>query len=340
MLPLQPELYDSEDNDVALPYRRRWTMGVERNTESHHSLIPIRDQIDYMTEEHFLWIPYDVILHTPPLCFKIDERVWTARVPLLFLEIGEYHVTDRVMRQFDQPQHIPQPPEWNPMHFQVDLRNRLTITHMIPMELPSRPADGRPRRDMEAIHLSYGSAIGDGYMSNMPSPATTQNVGEIFTQHTTCGDTINYLFGHTNEMFDVSTSGGSLETLLAYARLASSGVHLHSSSLPSSTRQARQTDQTGQGDILPIWVRPPIDTELQISCPIAFADMHGLRSQGDILRASIGGPFNTQIDGSSSVVSSPGEDEFITIDKHIIKPPKTKVPVMKAKNKTEGDPSN
>ncbi|KAM3235899.1 hypothetical protein P3L10_015936 [Capsicum annuum] len=125
MLPLQPELYEPEDNDVALPYGRRWTMGVERNTESHHSLIPIRDQIDYMTEEQFLWTPYDAILHTPPLCFKIDERVWIARVPLLFLETGEYHVTDRVMRQFGQPQHIPQPPEWNPMHFHVDLRNRL-----------------------------------------------------------------------------------------------------------------------------------------------------------------------------------------------------------------------
>ncbi|KAF3656209.1 hypothetical protein FXO37_15592 [Capsicum annuum] len=40
---------------------------------------------------------------------------------------------------------------------------------MRPMELPSRPADGRPMRDVEAVRLSYGSAIGDGYIPDMPS---------------------------------------------------------------------------------------------------------------------------------------------------------------------------
>uniref|UniRef100_A0A3Q7GXI9 Aminotransferase-like plant mobile domain-containing protein n=1 Tax=Solanum lycopersicum TaxID=4081 RepID=A0A3Q7GXI9_SOLLC len=36
---------------MLLPYARRWTRGIDRDTESHHVLIPIRDQLDCMTED-------------------------------------------------------------------------------------------------------------------------------------------------------------------------------------------------------------------------------------------------------------------------------------------------
>ncbi|KAF3658830.1 putative nudix hydrolase 18, mitochondrial-like [Capsicum annuum] len=125
MFSLQPGLYDSEDDDVALLYATIWTRGIERNTELHHTLIAIRDQIDHMMEAQFVCRSYDAILHILPLYSKIDRRVWTARVSLFFLEVGEYHVPDRVMRQFGLPQHIPQPPKWNPEHFDVDLCTRV-----------------------------------------------------------------------------------------------------------------------------------------------------------------------------------------------------------------------
>ncbi|PHU11442.1 hypothetical protein BC332_18372 [Capsicum chinense] len=159
---------------------------------------------------------------------------------------------------------------------------------------------GRPRRDVEAIRLSYGSAIGDGYMADIPiRPLGTQNAGQTFTQHTAFIDKTNSLFGNTNEIFDVSMSGRNLKSLLGYDRPTSSGFHLDSMSFPASTCQA---GETGQGDILPTWVRPPNDT---------------------------------QIDGSSSVVLSSDEDEFITIDAHMAHPPGPKVPVMRAKKKRE-----
>ncbi|PHU22686.1 hypothetical protein BC332_07793 [Capsicum chinense] len=50
MLPLHPGLYEPKDDDAALPYATRWIRGIERNTESHHTLIAIRDQIDHMKE--------------------------------------------------------------------------------------------------------------------------------------------------------------------------------------------------------------------------------------------------------------------------------------------------
>ncbi|KAM3270036.1 hypothetical protein P3S67_029942 [Capsicum chacoense] len=49
---------------------------------------------------------------------------------------------------------------------------------MRPMKLLSRPADGRPRRDVEAIHLSYGSAIGDGYIPDTPGPLVHKILGK------------------------------------------------------------------------------------------------------------------------------------------------------------------
>ncbi|KAM3251040.1 hypothetical protein P3L10_005110 [Capsicum annuum] len=81
------------------------------------------------------------------------------------------------------------------------------------MELPSRPADRIPRRDVEAVRLSYGSAIGDGYIPDMPGPSGTQNVGQTFTQY-------------TNEMFDVSTAGRSFESFMGYAMPTYSGFHV------------------------------------------------------------------------------------------------------------------
>ncbi|PHT92923.1 hypothetical protein T459_00805 [Capsicum annuum] len=88
MLSLQPGLYESEDDDAALPYATRWIKGAERNIESHHSLIAIRDRIDHMTE------------------------VQTVRCNIAY--------TAPVFQYC-----IPEHPEWNPEHFDVDLRTRV-----------------------------------------------------------------------------------------------------------------------------------------------------------------------------------------------------------------------
>ncbi|KAH0725677.1 hypothetical protein KY284_001542 [Solanum tuberosum] len=51
ILPVQPSAPPPHDGDVILPYARRWTRGIDRDTESHHVLIPIRDQLDRMTKD-------------------------------------------------------------------------------------------------------------------------------------------------------------------------------------------------------------------------------------------------------------------------------------------------
>ncbi|KAH0725602.1 hypothetical protein KY284_001467 [Solanum tuberosum] len=51
ILPVQPSAPPPHDGDVLLPYARRWTRGINRDTESHHVLILIRDQLDRMTKD-------------------------------------------------------------------------------------------------------------------------------------------------------------------------------------------------------------------------------------------------------------------------------------------------
>ncbi|XP_049394812.1 serine/threonine-protein phosphatase 7 long form homolog [Solanum stenotomum] len=43
ILPVQPSAPPPHDGDILLPYARRWTRAIDRDTESHHVLFPIRD---------------------------------------------------------------------------------------------------------------------------------------------------------------------------------------------------------------------------------------------------------------------------------------------------------
>ncbi|KAH0714919.1 hypothetical protein KY284_007824 [Solanum tuberosum] len=54
ILLVQPSALSPHDCDVLLPYARRWTREIDRNTESHHVLIPIRDQLYRMTKDQYV----------------------------------------------------------------------------------------------------------------------------------------------------------------------------------------------------------------------------------------------------------------------------------------------
>ncbi|XP_049414563.1 serine/threonine-protein phosphatase 7 long form homolog [Solanum stenotomum] len=124
-LPVQSSAPPPYDGDVLLPYARRWTRGINRDTESHHVLILIRDQLDRMTKDQFRWTPYSEILHTLPRCCTVDEPLWMACVPMLCLEIVKVHAPDRVRRQFGCPKHVPAIPSWGTNHHVHDQRRRL-----------------------------------------------------------------------------------------------------------------------------------------------------------------------------------------------------------------------
>ncbi|KAF3663125.1 putative nudix hydrolase 18, mitochondrial-like [Capsicum annuum] len=83
ILPLQPGLYELKDDNAALPYAMIWTRGVERNTESHHTLISIRDQIDHITKVQ--------PLEWKPKHFDVDLR---TRVDQSLVDLLGYYFTD------------------------------------------------------------------------------------------------------------------------------------------------------------------------------------------------------------------------------------------------------
>ncbi|PHT86719.1 hypothetical protein T459_08825 [Capsicum annuum] len=127
---------------------------------------------------------------------------------------------------------------------------------------------------MEAVYLIYGSSIGDGYIPDKPGLSGTQNIGQTCTQHTAFADKTNSLFGNTNEIFDVPTSGRSLESLLGYARPTS--IYLFLPSLAKLEKRARVISSPHGSDL-------------------PMTHMHSLTSQSAMPPTTIGSPLNTQL---------------------------------------------
>ncbi|PHT43420.1 hypothetical protein CQW23_17445 [Capsicum baccatum] len=75
---------DIDKDEPLIPFGRKWTRGkrLKRDTEVHHALVPMRDQLDYLTSEQFMWIPYRDILHTLPPCCTSSQEIWRMRVPM------------------------------------------------------------------------------------------------------------------------------------------------------------------------------------------------------------------------------------------------------------------
>ena len=55
------------------------------------------------------WSPYsvDMLAQLPPCC-SMGRNIWQARVPLICFYVVEWHVPDRVLRQFGLTQDIPE----------------------------------------------------------------------------------------------------------------------------------------------------------------------------------------------------------------------------------------
>ncbi|XP_059298324.1 protein MAIN-LIKE 1-like [Lycium ferocissimum] len=49
MLPFQP--VPRHHLEIDMPYARRWTTGFDRDVDTHHSILPFRDQLDHMTDD-------------------------------------------------------------------------------------------------------------------------------------------------------------------------------------------------------------------------------------------------------------------------------------------------
>ncbi|XP_059306416.1 protein MAINTENANCE OF MERISTEMS-like [Lycium ferocissimum] len=65
MRPFQPVAAQPQPDFIAegMPFAWRWTGGIIQDVDTHHRLLPFRDQLDRMTTDmFFIWRPYDKIL--------------------------------------------------------------------------------------------------------------------------------------------------------------------------------------------------------------------------------------------------------------------------------------
>ncbi|KAM3290281.1 hypothetical protein P3S67_018570 [Capsicum chacoense] len=83
------------------------------------------DALDSMTEDQFIWEPYndDLIESLPDYC-RAGRDMWCVRVLIFYWDVVEVHLPDRVMRQFGLQRVIPNPFLFDSTHFCHDRRGR------------------------------------------------------------------------------------------------------------------------------------------------------------------------------------------------------------------------
>ncbi|XP_028114200.1 serine/threonine-protein phosphatase 7 long form homolog [Camellia sinensis] len=89
------------------PRGSRWRVDMSHEVVSTHVVVVYRDQLDRMIDGEFIWQPYADVLQTLPDYCRLGEDIWMARVPLICFDVVEWHLPDRVLRQFGRVQAVP-----------------------------------------------------------------------------------------------------------------------------------------------------------------------------------------------------------------------------------------
>ncbi|XP_073107276.1 serine/threonine-protein phosphatase 7 long form homolog [Elaeis guineensis] len=162
--PLRRQLLEmpSEQQDPDVPFRLDGPLGYRWNVafNVHHVSTRVarvyRCQLDTLvdTSRRFLWKPYtDGILAILPQMCTVGHDIWTARVPLICFDVVEWHLPDRVLRQFGQTQGIPEQFDTSQGLHRIDRRGRARIDWRI------RHAQYIDIWDARRDHIVHGDPI-------------------------------------------------------------------------------------------------------------------------------------------------------------------------------------
>ncbi|GFY98152.1 hypothetical protein Acr_12g0006930 [Actinidia rufa] len=106
------------------PWGARWRSRFRTTTTSTHVVRVYRDQLDRLRPDEFTWRPYDGIMHELPDYCRVASDIWVSRSPLVCFEVVEWHLPDRVCRQFGLRQDVPVAVDTSPALHGIDMRGR------------------------------------------------------------------------------------------------------------------------------------------------------------------------------------------------------------------------
>ncbi|KAL0435185.1 UNVERIFIED_CONTAM: hypothetical protein Sradi_0226400 [Sesamum radiatum] len=150
---LMPTIDDPENILPVPPYARRWSYHISQTHTAHNAIRIIRNTLDRMQENEFIWTPY---LHGLPelqsLPAYATRTPWNIRCPLINYSIVEMHHVERVLRQFvvrpdvgNGRGTVPDYMNWYHQISRVQISHRIVSTNTIGY----RPTDPR---DWEAVY--------------------------------------------------------------------------------------------------------------------------------------------------------------------------------------------
>ncbi|KAH9611123.1 hypothetical protein KSS87_001526 [Heliosperma pusillum] len=104
---------------------RRWLSVHRRRPQGTTitTLLGYRDALDNMRPDQFIWQPYpqDIFSFLPEACYD-DSGEWSVVSPMICFDIVEWHLPNRVARQFGWKQNIPEPADTKPKLHKMDKR--------------------------------------------------------------------------------------------------------------------------------------------------------------------------------------------------------------------------
>lgn len=103
------------DNEYTWPRALAWAIdpvgrGKSKFLNPHHNTDIYRGQFDNFDPRWVRWMPYNRFYRRYGSCFDMAQIAGIAHVPLIFFEVIEYQLPERVVRQFNLPLYIPPSP--------------------------------------------------------------------------------------------------------------------------------------------------------------------------------------------------------------------------------------
>ncbi|XP_043693424.1 serine/threonine-protein phosphatase 7 long form homolog isoform X2 [Telopea speciosissima] len=128
---------DEQSAALADPLGCRWNVPMSHTESPKTVLRYYRSQLDHLMDDQVIWQPYapEILAALPEIC-RSDQDVWRTIAPLICFDIVEWHLPQRVLRQFG-------------------LQNMIPENMNIDQGLHSITRQGRPTIDWKVHHAEY-----------------------------------------------------------------------------------------------------------------------------------------------------------------------------------------